>query len=115
MAIKLMTKVGAEGERNEISWEYEDSKTGAGDGDTIIIPTGIDSIMITLVPSSANCKIQTTTDKLGDVQNDKSSVTWVDWPLGNVTSTVQDSLDPVTAIRQVVNSGTSSKLKVRAQ
>lgn len=118
MAIKYMTSVHiSDYEGTNISlkgWEYQDVLSTASNGDTVIIPENIKNISATLEITSGSGKIQTTTSLLNDVINNPGSVVWVDWDMGVISTTEQDSCLPVTAIRQVNVSGTT-KMILRAQ
>jgi hypothetical protein len=102
------------GERDTYAWEYEDELESAGDGDSVLIPDDVQSVIVTLIPTAGTGKIQSTSDKLDTVKNDPGSVTWIDWDLGVVAVPTQDKCDPPTAIRQVNATGTT-KMTVRAQ
>jgi len=118
MAIVYMTPVKVDRYDNTINenfraYEYEDTITGgAANGDTVIIPVNIKSIQATLIIAAGSGKIQTTTSSVAKVI--AGTETWVDWDLGVITSTDQDSCMPVTAIRQVNASGTTT-MQLRAQ
>jgi len=62
----------------------------------------------------ATGKVQTTTDPLGTVKNGTPDP--VDWSIGTVASTTQDSLNgAVTAFRAVQESAGTMKMTARAQ
>lgn len=118
MAIKYMTPVNIAqydaGKIDNIGWEYDTGDIASpGDGDSIIIPDNIKDIIVTLYINAGQGKVQTTTNKVQDVIDD-NSVIWVDWDPGLVSSTIQDTAPPVTAIRMVNVSGTT-RLMIRAQ
>ena len=117
MAIVNMTNVGVKGEKGQFAWEYEDDVSSVTEGDTIIIPGGVVGIAVTLdIGAACTAKVQTTTDKIQDVINEKATVTWVDWDAGAVIADTQDYCKPVTAIRLVQTIGTNkTKMKLRAQ
>ena len=116
MSIARMERVPVDGEASELAWQYEDSLSGAGNGAAIIIPDGVNKISVTAIPAGGcSVKVQATTDKINDVEQEKATVDWVDWDIGLSATTAQDVSDPCTAIRLVQSGAGSSELKVRAQ
>ena len=101
---KVLTDFGA--------WEYKDELTAPANGDSVIIPTTVKSVAVTLEVSAGTGKVQATTSLLSEVEND--TAVWVDWDAGEVAVTTQDGVAPVTAIRQVNATGTT-RFIVRAQ
>ena len=95
------------------AFELEQVLDQAENGDWIIVPDGVQSVSVTLIPSSATAKVQTTTDNVDTVKNGSPDA--VDWDYGSVTVLTSDVFWPVTALRLVQESTGSSKLKVRAQ
>jgi len=101
-------------EQEEKAWEYTETLASPGNGVSIIIPAGCNNISVTLWCDAASSgKVQTSNSLLGTVKAGTSEV-WVDWTLGTVSTTSQDSCVPVTAIRHVNVSGTT-KIEVRMQ
>jgi hypothetical protein len=115
MAILSMTQVPVQGEASELAWEAEDSLAGAGNGKAIIVPDGVNQLAVTLAITSGSAKVQTTTDKINAVEQEKATVTWVDWDAGEVSATRADVCAPVTALRLVQTTAGATALKVRAQ
>lgn len=114
MSIQIMTKVAnqIETEKDEFSFEYSDTLSSAGSGDWVLVPSGICNIAITLAVTAGSGKIQISNDLENIIRNDVPTA--VDWPLGTVITTTEDSVLPVAAIRQVNFSGTTT-LSMRAQ
>lgn len=115
MAVVYMTRVTIstyEDNVNNQGWEYKDTKASTGNGNSIIIPTCVKKISLTLEMTSGSGKVQTTTSKLADVVGGTEA--WVDWTSGSVSANTREVFDPVTAVRLVNTSGTIY-LSVRAQ
>lgn len=117
MAIVYMTSVNVstyDSQIKNIAYEYDTGdKAVAGNGDTIIVPNNIDHLNVTLEITAGSGKVQSTNNKLADVISD-TDVVWVDWLLGTITSTAEDSCTPPTALRMVNATGTTRML-VRGQ
>ena len=101
MSIIQPTKVGVQGERDELEWEAEQSLTGAGNGSAIIFPRGINGASVTVKTDGAQVSVESTTNSLKDVEQEKASVTWITWAKGVIVANDQDYVKPVTAIRLV--------------
>lgn len=117
MAVKNMNALHVQGETSEMKWEFSESLSGAGNGSTVIIPRGLNiGVMVTVIPGGgATAKAQLTTDSIEDVQVEAATVTWSDWDLGAVSSTMSDIGAPATAFRLVqVGTGTAT-IKAVAQ
>ena len=114
MSFELMNKIASQvnAESDEFSFEHSDQLTSPGNGPWVLIPNGIDNIAVTLSISAGSGKVQITNDLDATVRT--GAPVAVDWPLGGVSGTVEDSCKPVTAIRQVNYSGTTT-LSMRAQ
>ena len=112
--IELMTKIANQinAEKDEYSFEYSSTLVNAGEGPWVLVPNGVDSVAVTLAVSAGEGKIQISNDLDSVIRN--SIPVSVDWPLGSVVSTVEDVCSPVSAIRQVNISGTTT-LQMRAQ
>lgn len=116
MAILSMTQVPVQGEASDLAWQASDALAGAGNGKAIIIPDGVNTVAVTVVPSGgASAKVQATTDLINLVEQESASVVWVDWDAGLVSANTQDYCVPVTAIRLVQSGAGASTLSVRAQ
>jgi hypothetical protein len=111
-----LANITLSGEMRVFAHEMELSLSSTGDSQWIIIPLGITQIAVTISFSSGGRgKIQTTTDIIRRIK-DNDGIIPVDWSLGVVNNTIQDSVIPVTALRLVQTSETgSSKISVRAQ
>lgn len=84
--------------RDPLSWEYEGSLVAPGVSPWILIPDRTLKVAITLSFSGGGtAKVQTTTNKVITVQT--GSPVAVDWDHGTVSTIIQDSCDPCTAIR----------------
>lgn len=81
--------------------------TTPGDQPPIVLPPVV-ALAFTITPGVGGgvFALQVTTDPLSVLQGDPSSVVWVEWPHGEVSSVVQDSLFPCTALRVRLVSGT---------
>ena len=114
MAYDAMTQQRASinDEQDQKSWYYQETLTSPGNGKWILKPNGTDGIGVTLVISSGVGKVQATTDSIDNIIAD--TATAVDWDLGTVSGTNQDSCVQLTAVRQVNISGTTI-IKVVAQ
>jgi len=116
MGILKLTKAPVDGEPSELAWEGEFDLSSAGNSDPIIIPDGINKISVTLVPSGgATAKVQTSTDKVNDLEQGDSGLTWIDWYAGIVSVATQDVAEPVSGMRFVQVGSGAVLLKVRCQ
>lgn len=104
------------GRDHKFAYEIEIVSSGFGLSKWVLIPEDVASITITIsFENGGRAKIQTTTDLLQKVKNGEN-LTPVDWTLGVVNNTIQDSVVPVTAIRLMQTSITgNSKMTLRAQ
>lgn len=115
MAVAYMTGVQIQEYKaltDFFAWEYKDELSAPANGDSVLIPTTVKSVAVTLEVSGGTGKVQATTSPISDVQND--TAVWIDWNAGEVAATTQDGIIPATAIRQVNTAGTT-RLLVRAQ
>ena len=99
---------------DDIGWEYKKEMTSPGDGASVIIPTTVRNISITLEIDSGSANFEATTSPIAEVLAEDASVVWIPWDNGEVAFTVQDQMVPPTAVRQVNVSGVS-RLLLRAQ
>ena len=111
-----LANITASGEMRVFAHEMELSLSSPGNSQWIIIPLGVTQIAVTIsFTDGGRGKIQTTTDIIRRVK-ENDGVIPVDWELGVVVDTIQDSVIPVTALRLVQTSDPgSSKITVRAQ
>jgi len=91
-------------EKDEKQFFYTEELTSPGNTDWILKPNGTDGMGVTLEISSGSGKVQATTSSVDDCI--ANTAVAVDWDLGTVSGTVQDSCIQVTAIRAVNESGT---------
>ena len=96
------------------AFEETSELAAAGNGDWILVPDDIRQLVITVVPTTATAKVQTTTDPIAVVKSG-TGITAVDWDAGAVSSTTQDVAYPVTALRLVQIGAGTAKMSVRAQ
>lgn len=108
MAYDTMTQQRASinDEADQKSWYYEETLASPGNGKWILKPNGTDGMGVTLVISSGVGKVQATTDSIDNII--AGTETAVDWDLGTVSGTTQDSCIQLTAVRQVNISGTTT-------
>ena len=78
----------------------------AAAGDFFLIPAEFNSLSVTLGVTGGSGRVETTTNKVADVESD-TNVVWVPWDAGDVVATTQDVAARPTAIRQVNISGTT--------
>lgn len=112
MAYAIMTETMVPGYINsEYIYEYEDTKTAAANGDSVLIPGDkkLKVISVTIIPTAGSGKIQTTTSSVADVMAD--AALWDDTNAGVVASQTTMALELCTAIRQVNVTG-STKMTV---
>ena len=96
------------GEETRSSFESHETLVATGNGQWIRIPTGVQSVAITLDATLGIGKIQVSSDSLIDIKNDIASKV-MDWDAGIVTNAYSnDVFFPCTAIREVNISGTTS-------
>lgn len=115
MAYKEMKTANVkDGGGREFAFEILEELEADGNGDAILIPDDIKQIAVTVVPTTATAKVQTTTDPIGVVKSG-TGITWVDWDSGEVSAATQDVCTPVTAIRLVQVGAGSAKMSARAQ
>ena len=100
-------------ESEGLPFEGSLSLSGAGNSNWIVIPNGVQTIAVTVTPTTATAKVQTTTDTIATLE--ASGEVAVDWDAGEVSSSTQDVCSPVTAIRLVQVGAGSSIMTVRAQ
>ena len=93
-------------EKSEKAWFHEEELSSPGNGAWILKPNGTSGMGVTLSISSGSGKVQATTDSIDKVINDTAE--GVDWDLGTVSGTVQDTAIQLTAVRQVNISGTTT-------
>jgi hypothetical protein len=115
MAVKEMnvapTKEG--GDVGLKAFEAKDELAAPGNGESILIPDDVKTISVTVEPTGATAKVQTTTNSVAEVK--AGTETWVDWDLGAVAVDTNDTADPVTAMRLVQIGAGSSIMTMRAQ
>ena len=91
---------------------YTESLAAAGNGNTLIIPSGLRHLAVTIL-ASAGAKLQITLDPT-DVIN-VSGETYIDWPEGEVTTETDMTLSPaVRGLRLVQTQSGTSSIKVGA-
>lgn len=117
MPIAYMQRVTIPDYENRIDnkgFEYQETLTSSGNGDSVIIPDCVSKISVTLeITGGGSGRIQATTNLLQDVLDD-NNVVWIDWDNGVVAASTQDAMEPATAIRVVNVSGTT-RIMARAQ
>jgi hypothetical protein len=113
MAVKNMVKVGIPGEKDELAWEIRDELSASGNGNTILVPDGIDGIAISVEPTTAQAKFQYTMSTLAEVLS--GNAVWYDSDTGLSSVNYNDVIFPCTAIRLVQSGAGSSILNARAQ
>lgn len=86
-------------------YEYSETIADGETGESVLIPPELNkNLTCTIVASTNIGKIQFTTSTNALVLSDNAN--WQDWPLGEITGTVYDTLEsPVTALRGVSISG----------
>jgi len=91
------------------AWEIEINLNAPGNSDWIIIPEKVQNISATVsFQDGGTGKIQTSTDTVYEIENDNFIA--VDWPWSEISTTLQKTCKPPTAIRAVqINAG---KMKV---
>jgi hypothetical protein len=95
-------------------FEYEESLSAAGDGNSILIPDDIQNVSIAVEPGGGSqVKFQYTLDKVETVKS--GSPVWHDSDTGLSSSAYTDVLYPCTAVRLVQSGAGTSKIKVIAQ
>ena len=104
MASKTMTKTRFPKTAKYVR-EFSESLSSPGNGDSVLIPRGAQSILISLKITSGEGKVQYSNSSIASVKADTAE--WTDWDAGSVTSDTDDVLYPVTAIRVVNTSGTT--------
>ena len=72
-------------ENSEFIWEYKESQSGSTNGKSIIVPTGVSGVGITLnIGSGSTAKIQSTTSSRTDIIADNAI--WTDSNVGVVSA-----------------------------
>lgn len=96
------------------AFEYQETLTGAGNGESVLVPDDIRNIVATVsFTAGAQGYIQATSDNIDTVKT--GSPIWVTWGAGQVSVTTQDVAIPPTALRMVqVGTGTM-KMTLRGQ
>lgn len=86
--------------------EFSLTLSAPGNSDSILTPRGVQSVLVTLSTSGGEGKVQYTMSSVAEVKADTAN--WIDWDAGSVTSDTDDVLYPVTAIRMVNVSGSTT-------
>lgn len=73
------------GEETRSSFEAHETLVATGNGQWIIIPTGVQSVAVTLDATLGSGKIQVSSDSLIDIKNNIASKV-MDWDAGMVTN-----------------------------
>jgi hypothetical protein len=94
------------------AWEYKDELSSSGNGDSVIIPVNVANIAISYEVDSGEGKIQYTMSTIEEIE--AGSALWHNWDSGDVTSNSEEFFKPVSAVRQVNASGTTT-MRIRAQ
>lgn len=103
-----------DGGLKSFAFEYEENLSSPGNGESLLIPDDIASIVVTVSFSGgASGRVEATSDKLQTVKDDLSK--WVSWVSGDVSITTQDVAYPPTSLRMVQLSAGTMKMTVRAQ
>lgn len=90
------------------TWDYKDKLESAGAGNAVIIPPGVNEVLVGLyLTNNGLAKVQVTIDPYKEVIDDPNAVNWIDWDLGDIFISNQDVVYPPTAIRQFNTLGTS--------
>jgi len=110
MTIVTLDAANVEG---RYAYEYEQTLDAAGDGDWILIPADVVTVVVTCQASGTTAKVQTTTDTIAAIT--AGTETAVDWDDGAVSTATSAACTPPTALRLVQVGAGSSKLTVRAQ
>lgn len=96
------------------AFEYAETLTSVGNGESVLIPSDISNISVTVsFTGGASGYVQATTDMIGSVI--LGTAIWVTWEAGEVSVTTQDSAYPPTAIRAVQSGAGTMTMTVRAQ
>ena len=110
------TNISPDGEQRIFAYELELSLSSPGKTQWLLMPLRVQQASITIsFTNGGRGKIQTSTDIIRRIKENDGIIP-VDWNLGVVNETIQDSVLPVTALRLVQTSETgTSKISVRAQ
>ncbi len=112
MAYVSMEVAPADGPEKINAYEYTEELIIAGNGAWILIPRDISVITAMLEVVAGSGSIEVTNDTVYNVKiNLATGITWDD---GTVVADTQSAIMPVTAVRQVNVSGTTT-IKLRAQ
>lgn len=96
------------------AYEYSVTMTGAGSSDSILVPTGVSTITITIEGTSGGTgSVYTTTDTIETVTN--GSPTWEEWEAGQVVGPLSGVFYPVTAFKMYQAVNGTTKMTARAQ
>lgn len=112
MAYVNMQVAPSGGLEDVFAYEYNGTLTAAGNGEWVLIPNAIGSITIILEVTAGSGYVEVTNDTVYEVK--QNTAVGLGWDDGTVTQTTQSVVLPVTAIRQVNVTGTTT-LKLRAQ
>lgn len=86
--------------------EFSQTLSIVGNGNSILVPKGMQTVLISLKVTAGEGKVQFTMSSIAEV-NAETAV-WEDWDAGSVTAALtSDILYPITAIRSVNTSGTT--------
>ncbi|MDD5589374.1 MAG: hypothetical protein PHP92_04940 [Candidatus Nanoarchaeia archaeon] len=94
------------------SYEYEINLNVVGNSDWVLLPLGVEKLSCTLsVSNGASAKVQASTDSISTIKTGIPIA--VDWDLGAVAASTQDSVEKITALRLVQTVAGNSKLTIR--
>lgn len=115
MPLAFMERISIPGYEKEIKnsdWEYKDSLESPGEGPSMVVPVGVKNLEVFFTVENGGIgKVQHTVSTQEDLI--AGQAVWIDWDIGEIGENSQDSSTPVTALRQVNVTGTTT-LTVKA-
>jgi len=101
------------GENTKFAFEKTITLSSAGNSSWVMIPKGVQRIVVTIIPTTATGRVEASSDTVNEVKT--GTPTAVSWDLGDVSVTTQDWCYPPTALRCVQTGAGSVVMKIRAQ
>lgn len=98
--------------KDQENYGYYQEFSAVGVGDWIVVPKGCFKVLLTLTPNSSTGSIEYTNSPISMLDNGSPDI--ITWDDGVVNASTSASMDPVTAFRVNVASGTDVKVSAKA-
>lgn len=102
------------GFQRTVAWEANIQLTSAGESDWIIVPDNVDGVQVQVsFTGGGSGKIQATLSPVATIKS--GSPVPEDWDFGEVSTTIIESCEPVSALRAVQINAGAMTINMRAQ